>query len=114
MTSEKKGAADPAAKLKPTIGLAAKAGKAVAGTPLICESLRAKGNKKPAVVLLGSDCSENTRKRLTDKCSFYGVRYITLPISMSELSDAVGKRSVVAAIAITDEGLAHAVISKIE
>ena len=114
MTSEKKNAAEPVAKLKTTIGLAAKAGKVVAGTPLICESLRAKGKGKPSVVLLGNDCSENTLKKLTDKCAFYEVRRVILPISMSELSDAVGKRSVVAAIAITDEGLAHAVISKIE
>jgi len=114
LTSEKKNAADSAAKLKTTIGLAAKAGKVVAGTPLICESLRAKGSRKPIVVLLGNDCSENTLKKLTDKCAFYEVQRVMLPISMSELSDAVGKRSVVAAVAITDEGLARAVLSKLE
>lgn len=114
MTNEKKAGVSPAAKLKMTIGLAAKAGKAVFGTPLICESLRMSGAKKCVLVLEGSDVAENTHKKLSDKCAFYGAELIRLPISMSELSDAVGKRSAVAAVGIKDAGLAKAITKKLE
>ena len=102
------------AKLKLTVGLAAKAGKAVYGTPLICESLKLSGAKKCTLVLEGSDTSENTHKKLTDKCSFYGSELIRLPITMSELSEAVGKRSLIAAVGIRDEGLSRAIKAKSE
>ena len=97
-----------------TIGLAAKAGKTVCGTPLICESLKAKGAKKCVLVLEGCDSSDNTHKRLSDKCAFYGTELVRLPIGMAELSDSVGKRSAVAAVGITDEGLARAIIGTLE
>lgn len=101
-------------KLKMTIGLAAKAGKAVYGTPLICESLRMNGDKKTVLVLEGSDSSDNTHKKLSDKCAFYGVELIRLPIKMEELSEAVGKRSTVAAVGIKDSGLAEAIRMKLK
>lgn len=114
MTNERNAGIDPTAKLKMTIGLAAKAGKAVFGTPLICESLKMSGAKKCILVLEGADSSENTHKKLSDKCAFYGAELIRLPISMAELSSAVGKRSAVAAVGIRDEGLAKAITKKLE
>ena len=114
MTSEKKGAVTPTAKLKMTVGLAAKAGKTVCGTPLICESLAAKGAKKCVLVLEGCDSSDNTHKRLSDKCAFYGAELVRRPYGMAELSDSVGKRSAVAAVGITDEGLAKAILGKLK
>lgn len=111
MTTERN---TPQQKLKMTVGLAAKAGKAVFGTPLICESLRAKGTGRCVLVLEGSDTSENTHKRLTDKCAFYETELIRLPISMAELSESVGKRSLVAAVGIRDSGLADAIRAKIK
>ncbi len=97
-----------------TIGLAAKAGKAVYGTPLICESLRMTGDKKCTLVLEGSDSSENTHKKLSDKCAFYGAELIRLPITMEELSSAIGKKSTVAAVGIKDKGLAVAIMTKLK
>lgn len=102
------------AKLKMTVGLAAKAGKTVCGTPLICESLRMKGAKKCVLVLEGCDTSENTHKKLTDKCAFYNTELVRLPITMAELSEAVGKRSLAAAVGITDEGLSGAIKAKLK
>ena len=101
-------------KLKKMIGLAAKAGKVVYGTPLICESLRMTGDKKCSLVLEGSDSSENTHKKLSDKCAFYGAELIRLPITMEELSCAVGKKSLVAAVGIKDMGLAEAIRTKLK
>ncbi len=108
-----KGSPQKTDKLKMTIGLAAKAGKAVYGTPLICESLRMTGEKKCTLVLEGSDSSDNTHKKLSDKCAFYEAELIRLPITMAELSDAVGKRSNVAAVGIRDGGLAGAIKAKL-
>ncbi|MBQ8005507.1 MAG: 50S ribosomal protein L7ae [Clostridia bacterium] len=114
MTNEIGAENNAAAKLKMTIGLAAKAGKAVYGTPLICESLRMNGAKKCVLVLEGSDSSENTHKRLKDKCAFYSAELIRLPIDMLELSAAVGKKSAIAAVGIRDAGLAQAIKKKLE
>ncbi len=100
-------------KLRSTIGLAAKAGKVIYGTPLICEALAMHGDKKPCVVLEGSDTSENTHKRLSDKCAFYGCELIRLPISMSELSACVGKKALIAAVGIRDKGLCEAIKKKL-
>jgi hypothetical protein len=63
------------------------------------------------VVLEAGDSSDNTHKRLTDKCSFYHIQHIRLPITGGELGAAVGKTSTVAAIAITNEQLCKPVLT---
>ena len=98
-------------KLASTIGLCAKAGAVVCGTPLICEELRKK--TPPHLVLLASDAAKNAEKKLTDKCGFYGVELRRVPLDTAQLASAVGKRSLVAAVAITNEGLAGVVRSKL-
>ena len=55
-----------AADVLRALGLCAKAGKLVYGTPLICEALKAK--KQVFLVVETSDNSENTQKRLRDRC----------------------------------------------
>lgn len=94
------------------IGICKKAGAAVSGTDMICEALR-RGAEAPAVVIISEDASKNTEKRLTDKCKFYGTEAIKVPVSSSELGDALGKSGTVAAVGITDAGLAEAVKKKI-
>jgi ribosomal protein L7Ae-like RNA K-turn-binding protein len=93
------------------LGLCAKAGKLIAGTPLICEALKARKGKSGGVllVLTSSDNSGNTAKRLNDRCAYYGVRTVMLEISGEELAEALGKRSRVAAVAVTDENLCRLV-----
>ena len=78
---------------------------------MICEALRAKG--KPLAVLTASDNSENTQKKLVDKCTYYGVTLVTLEADGEALSRAVGKRSRVAAVAITDENLCRLVMGTV-
>ena len=58
-------------RLLSALGLCRKAGKLICGTPLICDALRSA--KKPCAVIMASDNSENTQKKLSDKCAFYGV-----------------------------------------
>lgn len=94
-----------------TIGLCAKAGATVCGTPLICEALRKKN--PPILVLLAQDAAKNAQKKLTDKCSFYGVELRRVPLDTAQLALAVGKQGLVAAVGITNEGLAGVVSSKL-
>jgi len=89
------------------LGLCAKARALVCGTPMVCEALRAP--KKPRLVLCASDNSENTDKRLSDKCAYYEVKRIVLEADGETLAAAIGKKSRVAAVAVTDENLCRLV-----
>ena len=93
------------------LGLCAKAGKLITGTPLICEALKAKKGRPGGVllVLAASDNAENTEKRLSDRCAYYGVRLVCTEFTGIELSRALGKSSRVAAVAVTEENLCHLV-----
>lgn len=96
-------------RLKSNLGLCARARALIFGTPMVCEALR--GNKPPCLVLEAGDSSENTHKRLTDKCNYYHIQHIRLPITGGELGAAVGKSSTVAALAITNEQLCKPVLA---
>ena len=65
------------------------------------------------LVLLAADASEGTKKRVSDKCRFYGVPCHTLPLSASALSDALGHSGLVAAVGITSYHPAHLVADKL-
>lgn len=92
-----------------SLGLCAKAGKLVFGVPMIIEAMQ-KG-KSVMLVLEASDTSDNTHKKISDKCSFYGVEKIRLDADCTELGRSVGKSSSLAAVAITDEGF-YKMVSK--
>ena len=94
------------------LGLCAKARALVVGTPMICEALR--GKRKPYLVLAASANSENTQKRLRDKCAYYGVRIVELQTDGDRLALAIGKQGRVAAVAVTDPNLCRLVESTIE
>lgn len=94
------------------VGLCRKAGKLIAGTDAVCQALREK--KKPCGVLAAGDISQNTAKRLRDKCGTYGVPLVFIPASGEALAAAVGKGAKTAAVAVTDEGLWNLVRSRAE
>jgi ribosomal protein L7Ae-like RNA K-turn-binding protein len=94
------------------LGLCAKAGKLICGTPLICEALKAK--KQIFLVVETSDNSENTQKRLRDRCAFYGVTKHRLNVDGETLARALGKNSRTSAVAITDEQLCRLVLGKLK
>ena len=87
------------------LGLCKRAGALISGTPMICDALR-DGKRKPLVVLMASDVSEGTKKKLTDKCAFYETRLVTLSEGGEALAKAVGKMGFLASVAVTDENLA--------
>ena len=92
-----------------SLGLCVKAGKLILGAPMIIEAMQ-KG-KRVYLVLEAQDTSDNTHKKITDKCNFYGVEKIRLEFDGATLGAAVGKSSTLAAVAITDEGF-YKMVSK--
>ncbi len=93
------------------LGFAAKSKKAVFGTELtlkeICRVKRAK--KSEIVAVLSSDASERTKKQVTDKCTFHNVFLVSGMATGAEISLAVGKKSGIASLAVTDRGLCAAI-----
>ncbi len=94
------------AQLSKYLGLCAASRAAICGSELAIGAIR-KNSAKVNLMILASDASARTEKQVTDKCAFYKVKLIKLDLTMSELSDALGKSSLCAACAITNKGLAQ-------
>ena len=99
-------------KLLTTVGLSAKARRVIFGTDRICDALRDPKNA-PVLVVEAMDTSDNTHKKLTDKCGYYGVNLVRIEADTVELGYAVGKKTATAAVGITDSGIAKAILSKL-
>lgn len=84
------------------IGLCVRARKVVLGTELVCDALKSGVAK---LVISVGDASQNTAKRLRDRCAYYGVRLVVLPCTGEELAAAVGRGGITAAVAITDASM---------
>jgi len=96
------------------MGLAVRAGKVVFGTPMVCELIRESRTRGKLVVLEAGDTSDNTHKRITDRCAYYGVRHIRIATGTAALAQALGKTGDLAVIAITDEKMAENVVRLLE
>ncbi len=90
-----------------TLGLASRARKIVTGETLI-NKIR---SNEVHLVIIATDASDNTKKKLTDKCTSYNVDYI-ITSNIDELSKAVGKNNRVA-LGIQDAGFAKNLKEKI-
>ncbi len=95
------------------LGLCVRAGKVIFGVPQICEAMRG-GKNAPVAVFEAADTSENTHKRITDKCQFYNVTQIRLSCDGATLAAALGKSAVLGAVAVTDRGLCDMVLQRKE
>lgn len=90
-----------------TIGLACRARKVVTGETLITK-IR---SQEVDFVIIATDASDNTKKKITDKCTSYNIDYV-IASTISELSKAIGKNNRVA-IGIQDRGFAKNLKEKI-
>lgn len=90
-----------------TLGLAARARKIVTGETLITK-IR---SNEVDFVIIASDASDNSKKKITDKCSSYKVDYV-IASTIEELSSAIGKKNRVA-FGIQDAGFARLLKEKI-
>ena len=93
------------------LGLCKRAGRVIAGTPMVCAALAEE--KKPPLVLYAAGASAASKKKIICKSEFYGVTALPLPISAEELGHAIGKMGAVAAVAVTDIGFADAMKKKL-
>ena len=84
-----------------SIGLARKAGKLLSGTESVCDGIR---GGKIRLVIASCDVSENTKKRISDCCTHYGVSLSIAPADKETLGSAIGK-PFAACVGITDENL---------
>lgn len=97
---DQKKKADTSDRVLGLLGLCAKAGRLIPGTQLICDSLR--DGKGICLVVMASGAAENTKKRLTDRCTYYGVKLFAVNVTAEKFGHALGKGGELAAVGITD------------
>ena len=83
------------------LGLAARARKVISGEELVIREIR---SGKAKLVLLASDASANTKKKIQDKCTYYNVEFHVFG-DRYDLGHATGKEARVS-LAINDAGFA--------
>lgn len=89
------------------LGLASRARKISTGDILL-KDIR---SQRVYLVIIADDASDNTKKKYTDKCSYYNVNYC-IDGCVNDLSRAIGKTNRVA-IGITDKGFSDKIKSKL-
>ncbi|MBE6671190.1 MAG: hypothetical protein E7593_03200 [Ruminococcaceae bacterium] len=94
-------------KLLGMLGLAARARKLIAGTEIVTEKIKAGRSVK--LVLIASDVSENTLKKIVNCCEFYETEYERIQFTRDEISHAIGKMCLTSAVAIIDPDFYNAV-----
>lgn len=92
-------------KFERLLGIARKAGRMIMGTDLVMKALA--GSNPPVYLVLSSTgASDNTKKRINDRCLYYKTEHYTIPQTPAELSTMLGKTSSVCCIGITDRSFA--------
>ena len=96
-------------KIFSLLGLAMKAGRVMSGEFATDKSVK---EGSAFLVLVSEDASDNTKKKFSNTCEFYGVpRYFFG--TKDELGHAIGKE-MRSSLAITDEGFAKSLIKHLE
>jgi ribosomal protein L7Ae-like RNA K-turn-binding protein len=91
------------------LGLATKAGKLVSGEFMVENAIKDFSAK---LVILATDCSDNTKKKFRDRTTYRNVPYYEFS-DKDELGRCIGKEFR-ACVAITDEGFATTLIGLLE
>ena len=99
---------DNLTRVRGMLGFAMRARKIILGTEQVCAALGKRGRVR--LVLIARGVSDATRKKLTVKCEFYGVRVIEPTIDRDELGRLLGKTYAPACVAITDDGFAREIL----
>lgn len=89
-------------KLLSFLGLAARAGKIISGEELVIKGIQ---SGKINLVILSNDASENTTKKIMNKCDYYQIPY-KIMMNRNELGHAIGKISRVV-LGVADKGFAN-------
>ena len=89
-------------RFKFALSLSRKAGKALCGTPLVCDAIRAGALE---FVIISKGASENSKKRVSNCATHYKTKILYTELTPEELGAAVGKAAL-ACIGVTDKNLA--------
>ena len=92
------------------LGLSRRARQVIIGTPLVTSTLP---SGKVKVVFYTDDASQNTKKRITDKCSFYNTKCIEISIPSADIGKMVGMNTSVCVVGVTDDNFSKQLISLI-
>jgi ribosomal protein L7Ae-like RNA K-turn-binding protein len=93
--------------MKNEIGLAYRARKVSVGTDVTLTSLR---NGKVCLIILATDASNTTKKKIYDKAKTYETQVIE-ELSSTEISQALGKEDI-KVIGITDRGFSQLLMNQ--
>lgn len=96
-------------KIYSLLGLAAKSQNVVSGEFTTEKAVK---SHNAALVLVGADASDNTKKKFKNMCEFYEVAIYTIG-TKEELGHAMGKE-MRSSLAVTDSGLAKSIIKYLE
>lgn len=106
MKNEQNIGRDPNVRALSMIGLCKKAGRLIAGVPLVCDALR---EGRLALVVYASDAAENSIKRVCDKAKSFDTAVLAVGTTPEVLAKSIGKVGATAAVGITDRGFADAI-----
>ena len=98
-------------KLLGLLGFAARARKLICGADLCRDAIR---RGQIPLVLVASDASANTLKRITDACKYYETDLCQVPIPASDLSKQIGKTASIAVIGVTDMNFVNGIAALFE
>lgn len=96
-------------KILQLLGLATRARKVITGEELVVSEVR---SGKARLVMVAEDASQNTKKKLRDKCHTYKIDFREFS-NRYELGHAIGKEQRVV-IAIMDSGFAKKMVSLLD
>jgi ribosomal protein L7Ae-like RNA K-turn-binding protein len=99
-------------RLRGMLGFAMRAGKLTIGTELVCTAMANKKNA-PKVVLVASDASDGTKKKVFTKCEFYEIKAVQLNMSAEELGSLLGKSFAPVTVGVMDGGFAEQILKAI-
>ena len=91
------------------IGLMNRAGALITGTDMVINGVR---SGKVKFVIVDGGVSDNTLKKITDKCKYYNVSYIMMPLD-ADLGSAIGKGSR-KVVGLTDQKFVKALKEKLD
>ena len=98
-------------KLQFALGLARKAGAVVFGTQLVQDAVR---HGRVQCVLLSSDASENTKKKISNTCAHYRVPLYPVSLTMLDVAGAIGSQRLSSAVALTPHGVVRLVLDALQ
>lgn len=102
-------------KLLSMLGFAARARRLDVYTEQVIMAVRRNGragevkNKANGIVVISSDASDNTKKRIKNSCEYYNVECFQSDISSFELAARIGKSSDVSAVSTFDSNFAKSI-----